>query len=451
MRTMEFPQNFLWGAASSAGQTEGYPLECGGGPSVWDAFSALPGRIQNGETPEACTDFLHRFRGDVELLASLGLRAYRFSVSWARVDPSGTGEWSAEALRYYDELTDCCLAHGVEPFVTLHHWELPLALESRGGWLSPETPAAFARYAGMLAARLRGRVQHYFTLNEPQCILELGCRTGVHAPGLRLGTEELFACWKNLLLAHSLGLSAVKSADPGALVGLASTGRICYPERPEDEAAARAESFRLGDSDWLFSHSQFLDPACLGTFPAPEDSRLGRLWAALPESERAALRARPDCLGINLYNGCSVRGEGGGAVYTPRYPGFPRTAYGWPVTEQALYWAPVFFAGRYGLPLYITENGLSCNDRIFLDGQVHDPDRIDFLARYLTQLRAAAQKADVRGYFHWSLTDNFEWNCGFSQRFGLVYVDYPTQRRIVKDSARWYAAVAASNGASLGE
>lgn len=448
---MEFPKNFLWGAASAAGQTEGHPLELGGGLSVWDAFCARPGSIQNGETDEVCTDFLHRFREDVGLLASLGLRAYRFSVSWARVDPRGTGEWSEEALRYYDELVDCCLAHGVEPFVTLHHWELPLALETRGGWLSRETPEAFARFAGMLAARLRGRVQHYFTLNEPECILGLGCETGAHAPGLRLGTEELFACWKNLLLAHSLGLRAVRSADPGALVGLATTGRICYPERPEDEAAARAESFRLSDGDWIFTHSQFLDPACLGAFPAPEDSQLGRLWAATPEAERAELHARPDFLGVNLYNGLCVRGENGRVVYTPRCPGFPRTAYDWPVTEQALYWAPVFLAERYGLPLYISENGLSCNDKIYRDGQVHDADRIDFLARYLTQLRAAAPKADVRGYFHWSLTDNFEWNRGFSQRFGLIYIDYPTQRRILKDSARWYAAVAASNGASLDE
>jgi beta-glucosidase len=182
---MEFPKNFLWGAASAAGQTEGHPLELGGGLSVWDAFCARPGSIQNGETDEVCTDFLHRFREDVGLLASLGLRAYRFSVSWARVDPRGTGEWSEEALRYYDELVDCCLAHGVEPFVTLHHWELPLALETRGGWLSRETPEAFARFAGMLAARLRGRVQHYFTLNEPECILGLGCETGAHAPGLK--------------------------------------------------------------------------------------------------------------------------------------------------------------------------------------------------------------------------------------------------------------------------
>jgi beta-glucosidase len=449
---MEFPKNFLWGAASSACQTEGWPLSDGGGASVWDAFCAKPGRIFENEDCSVACDGYHRFREDVGILASLGLQAYRFSVSWARVDPQGDGNWNEAGLRYYDEVVGCCLMHGVEPFLTLHHWELPQALEARGGWRSRETAEAFARYAGMIAARFRGRVKHYLTLNEPQCVVFLGHVSGEHAPGRQLPPADVFTVWKNLMLAHGLALRAVKAADPDAAVGVASTGRICYPETSADEQAAREETFALHNGDWLFTHAMFLDPICRGSLTADPGSQLAALAETVLPAEWAAMRAAPDFIGLNIYNGTPVRSRAdGGAVYVPRCPGFARTATKWPVTEQVMYWGPVFAHERYGLPLYITENGLSCNDRLYLDGQPHDADRIDFLKRYLRQLSSAAEAADVRGYFHWSLTDNFEWNRGYSERFGLVYIDYSTQRRILKDSARWFSGVAASNGAAVWE
>jgi len=447
---MGFPKDFVWGAASSAYQTEGFPAADGGGLSVWDTFCAGPGNVSEGETGAAACDGYHRYAEDIGLLAGLGLRAYRFSVSWARVDPSGTGEWNEAGLRYYDAVVDCCLKNGVEPYLTLHHWELPQALEDRGGWLARATAEAFARYAGMLAARFRGRVRSYITINEPQCVAWLGHASGEHAPGRRLPPEGQFAVWKHLMLAHGLALRAVRAADPDAAVGVASTGRICYPETPADEQAARDETFALRGGDWLFTHTMYLDPVCRGSLPAAPGSGLASLAQTVSPGDWDTMRAVPDFIGLNIYNGCAVRrGADGSAVYTPRCPGFPRTALKWPVTEQALRWGPAFVHERYGLPIFITENGLSCSDKLYLDGQAHDPDRIDFLTRYLRELSAAAETADVRGYFHWSLTDNFEWNRGYSERFGLVYVDYPAQRRVLKDSARWYARVAASNGAAL--
>ena len=449
---MRFPESFVWGAASSAIQTEGYPQADGGGVSVWDSFSAEPGRVSGNETPEIACDGYHRYEEDIALLERMKLRAYRFSLSWARIDPLGDGEWNSAGIDYYDRVVDCCIKHGVEPYVTMHHWELPQALEDRGGWQSRETAEAFARFAGMMAERFKGRVRYYFTINEPQCIVQLGYDFGVHAPGKKLPLEGRFQCWKNLMLAHGLAGRAVKAADAGALVGIASTGRLCYPERDcaEDMAASREASFRLLDDDWEFTHSMALDPVCFGRLPTEPGSELQRLAAAVTEEEWSTIHFPPDYIGVNVYNGWAVKlGENGEAEYVRRCEGFPRTALKWPVTERVMNGGIVHLYERYGMPIYITENGQSCNDRVFLDGKVHDPDRIDFLRRYLMQLSLAMERADVRGYFHWSLTDNFEWNNGYGERFGLIYISYPDGRRILKDSACWYMELAASGGETL--
>ena len=449
---MIFPENFVWGAASSAYQIEGHSTADGGGASIWDTFCHTPGKIAYGDTGDIACDAYHRYAEDIALLRQCGVTAYRFSASWARVDPLGDGNRNEAGLRYYDRLVDGCLDAGIIPYLTLYHWELPQAAQNRDGWEKRQTAEAFARYAGMMAAHFRGRVKHYFTLNEPQCTVSLGHQSGVHAPGKQLDLAGQFGVLVNQLLAHGLAQRAIRAADPEAVVGIASTGRLCYPERetPEDIRAAREATFAVSDDDWSFTHHWLLDPICLGKFPDCGGTALEECVRQVTPEDMSIIHAVPDVLGYNIYNGNAVRTDGTGYAYVPRYPGFPRTAMKWPVTPEVMNWGVGFLQERYGLPCYITENGLSCNDRVYLDGQVHDADRIDFLTRYLTCLGQAVERGvDVRGYFHWSLLDNLEWSEGYKERFGLIYLDYATGKRTPKDSAAWYAKVAETNGKNL--
>ena len=446
---MAFREDFVWGAASSAYQTEGFPSADGGGESVWDVFCRRSGTVANGDDGSIACDGYHRFAEDIGLLASLGLRAYRFSTSWARIDPNGDGRWNEAGLQYYDRVVDCCLANGVTPWMTLYHWELPQALEEKGGWQNCETVERFAQFAGMMAAHFSGRVSHFITLNEPQIVLKLGYADGIHAPGKRLSLPELLSCWKNLMLAHGLSFRAIRNAAPEAEIGIASTGKLCYPHSPADEDAARQETFRLTDADWMFTHPIVLDAVCLGRVK-PEAGALRGLLGTVTPAEWDTMHAVPDFIGINSYNGSEIAaGPDGAPVYLPRPQGFARTALKWPITPEIMEHGYAFLIDRYRLPLYVTECGLSCNDHIYLDGTVHDVDRIDFLHRYLLALRRGCEHADVRGFFHWSLTDNFEWHSGYAERFGLIYVDYPTQKRILKDSAFWFAQTARENGKNV--
>lgn len=440
---MEFHKDFVWGAASSAYQIEGYSQLDGGGACIWDTFCRRPGAIADGGDGSVACDAYHRFQEDLDILSQLNIRHYRFSTSWARVDPMRDGNWNTGGLRYYDRLVDACLNRGITPWVTLYHWELPQAIEDRGGWPRPETAQAFGRFASMMAKHFQGRVHHYFTLNEPQIVLSLGHALGLHAPGKQYGLPQLVQCWKHLMLAHGLAARAIREADPTAQVGLASTGRLCWPHSPEAREASTNAAFAMQDEDWMFTHPCGLDAACFGHVD-PEGPRLAELMRDITPQEWEIMHAVPDMIGINSYNGHEIAaGPDGSPVYLPRYPGFPRTALKWPITPEIMEYGYEDLYRRYGLPLYVTECGLSCNDHIFLDGKVHDPDRIDFLTRYLEALFRGTEQADIRGFFHWSLTDNFEWHSGYGERFGLVYVDYPTQRRILKDSAYWYARIAA--------
>lgn len=439
-----FPKDFLWGAASSAYQIEGYSIADGGGKSIWDTFCHTPGKITYDDHGDIACDAYHRYAEDIALLKELGAKAYRFSTSWARVDPNADGTWNKAGLAYYDRVVDLCLENGITPYITLYHWELPQAAEDRGGWRVRETSEAFGRYAGMMAAHFKGRVRHYFTLNEPQCTVSLGHQTGVHAPGMQLDIDGQFNVLVNQLLAHGYAQRAIKTADPEAIVGIASTGRLCYPETEtaENIDAARTATFAVSDEDWTFTHHWLLDPICLGHFPKGPGTQLEALAKAVSPEDMAIIHTIPDILGYNIYNGHAVKAIDTGFEYSARYPGFPRTAMKWPVTPEVLDWGVRFLYERYGLPGYITENGLSCNDRVYLDGKVHDIERIDFLARYLTALhRAMEHGADIRGYFQWALTDNFEWNNGYGERFGLIFIDYPTGKRIPKESFDWYRKV----------
>lgn len=261
---MGFRRDFVWGAASSAYQTEGHSRLDGGGECIWDAFCRRPGAIADAGDGSIACDAYHRFEEDLDILVQLGIRHYRFSTSRARVDPLGDGNWNAGGLAYYDRVVDACLARGITPWVTLYHWELPQAAEDRGGWLLPETAASFGRFAGMMAAHFRGRVSHYFTLNEPQIVLSLGYAQGLHAPGKQYDLPRLACCWKHLMMAHGLAARAVRGADPAAQVGLASTGRLCWPHAPEDWAASTKAAFAMPDGDWMFTHPCGLDAVCFG-------------------------------------------------------------------------------------------------------------------------------------------------------------------------------------------
>lgn len=444
-----FPKDFVWGAASSAYQTEGSPLSDGGGKSVWDVFCEDPSHIADGTNGSIACDGYHRFDEDIEALSSLGLSAYRFSTSWARIDPHGTGEWNMEGLSYYDRVVESCLKRNIVPWMTLFHWETPQALENRGGWQSEETVTAFARYAGMMAEHFKGRVKNYFTMNEPEIVLGMGYGNGLHAPGKKLPLDTLFKCWKNLMLAQGMAARAIRRADSEAVLGIVSTGRLCYPETPSDEDAARREMFALYDNNWTFSHNLVLDAVCRGSMNTQEGTRLHELKKTVTDAEWAIMRSDPDIIGMNVYNGNQVRDVNGHTEYVRRCPGFPRTALKWPVTPEIMGRSLAYVQERYNKPIYITECGLSCNDKVYLDGEVHDLERIDFLHRYLLELRNGLESSGVRGFFHWSLTDNFEWHSGYGERFGLLFVDYTNQKRIFKDSARWYSEVAATQGAEL--
>ena len=446
-----FPSDFIWGAACAAYQCEGAWNEDGKGPSIWDDFCHALGepRVKNGDTGDVACDCYHRVEEDVALMKAHNLKAYRFSISWPRVIPDGDGEVNEAGLAYYDKLVDALLAAGIEPMPTLYHWDLPSALEARGGWRNRQVADWFARYAEIIARRFLGRVKRIMTINEAQCVVALGYGMGTLAPGLKLPDEELARIYHNVALAHSAAQRAIKAVSKDIQVGFVPCGEINFPQddTPEAREAAYRATFALTHR-WDFRFNIVLDSLMLHRYEDTAPAAVQKFAATIPASDWDLMEA-PDFIGINIYNGTEVGLDGNP---TPRAPGRPLTACKWPVTPRVMRYAPLFLYRRYGLPMIISENGLSCNDMIFLDGQVHDPKRIDFLHRYISELsKAIDEGAPVLGYLHWSFLDNFEWASGYDERFGLVYVDYPTQRRIPKDSAAWYAKVIETNGACLEE
>lgn len=453
---MGFRDGFVWGAATAAYQVEGAALEGGKGRSIWDDFSHTPGKVYGEHTGDMACDHYHRFREDVALMRSLGVKHYRFSVAWARVLPLGEGQANETGLRFYDELIDCLLENGITPLATLYHWDLPSALQQRGGWLSPESPRWFEAYAALVARRFGARVQDYFTFNEPQCIVGLGNATGAHAPGLLLPPRDTILMSHHIHLAHGLATSRIRELVPGARVGFVGCGPAAVPatDVPEDVQAARAAYFAIPDADpvrWVWNPAWWADPVMLGQYPQDGLSHFGQY---LPKGFERALPmiGQPlDYCAHNFYEGRLVRAGGEHSFTQLPWPaGHARTACDWPVVPDTLYWGPRFLHERYHKPVFITENGMSGHDWVSLDGAVHDTARIDFLHRYLLALRRAADDGvPVYGYLAWSLLDNFEWSRGYRERFGLVHVDFETQVRTPKDSAAWYARVMAENGAGL--
>lgn len=452
---MGFREDFVWGAATSAYQIEGAAIEDGKGRHIWDVYVKEPGHVFEGHSGDAACDHYHLYKKDVAMMKEMGLKGYRFSIDWSRVLPEGRGKVNEAGIAFYGRLIDELLKNGIEPYITLYHWELPYELYKRGGWMNPEIVEWFGAYAKLIAERFSDRVSHFFTLNEPQCFVGLGFLTGEHAPGIRAPLQDTFEMAHNALKAHGRAVQMLRQYGKQPLVvGYAPTGSMCYPEtdRPEDVEAARKMLFAMQDNDknWTWNVAWWSDPVLLGHYPEEGRKRYERYLPKITDADMKLISEPIDVYGQNIYNGRCIRmGADGRPEEVKRYGGFPKTAMDWPVTPECLYWGAKFLYERYKKPIYITENGLSCHDVVSLDGKVHDPNRIDFLARYLGQLKRAAEEVDLRGYFQWSLMDNFEWAKGYSERFGLVYVDYRTQERIPKDSAYWYRDVIQSNGENL--
>ncbi len=447
---IRFPDGFVWGAATASYQIEGAVTEDGRLPSIWDTFSHTPGRTDNGDTGDVACDHYHRYAEDVALMADLGLQADRFSVAWPRIVPTGSGEPNSAGLDFYDRLVDALVARDIEPIVTLYHWDLPQALEDLGGWRSRDTAYRFGEYAGHVCARIGDRVDRWLTLNEPWCSAFLGHAAGVHAPGYT-DPAMAFAAAHHLLLAHGEAVRALRSAgaqNVGITLNLASV-RPADPDSDADVAAARRV-------DGLHNRI-FLDPLFRRGYPSDVlevADRHGSIdWLHYGDEER--IGAEIDLLGVNYYYPTVVAASPG-APGVPEYPGSegitlppapgPVTAMGWPVDPNSFTDLLLRLANDYpGIPLWITENGAAFDDTPSTDG-VHDRDRISYLDGHIRAVHSAIERgADIRGYLVWSLIDNFEWAKGYSKRFGIVRVDYDTQKRTPKDSAYWYRDVIARN------
>ncbi len=445
--THEFPSAFLWGAATSAYQIEGSPLADGAGPSIWHRFVRTPGLVKNGDTGDVACDHYNRMQDDVALMKRLGLTAYRFSIAWARVLPEGRGKVNEAGLGFYERLVDTLLEHGIQPMATLFHWDLPAALDDRGGWLNPDVADWFADYAGVMYRRLDGRVKLWATLNEPWVVTDGGYLHGPLAPGHKNKFEAPIAS-HHLLRSHAKAVQAYR-AHGRHQVGLVVNIEPKYPAsaKPEDLAATkRAEAYM---------NRQYLDPVFHGRYPAEMGEIFGEAWPEWPQADFDLIRQPIDFLGINYYTRNVVRHEDTAyplKAAAVRQKQSAHTETAWEVFPQGLTDTLLWIRQQYGdIPQYVTENGAAFYDPPAApSGRVEDPLRRDYYRSHLRAVRAAiAQGADIRGYFAWSLMDNMEWSLGYSKRFGLVHVNFETLTRTPKDSAKFYADVIASNGATL--
>jgi beta-glucosidase len=426
---VRFPNGFLWGAATAACQIEGAPLEDGKGPSIWDTFSHEPGRTWHGDTGDIACDSYHRSGEDLDLLAELGVGAYRFSLSWPRIQPDGRGAVNQAGIDYYRRLAEGLRERGITPVVTLYHWDLPQPLQDKGGWAARDIGEIFADFAAIAGRSLGDLVERWITINEPLIVANLGYREGLHAPGIT-DPAQAAAATHHVLLAHGLAVTALRAACPAPpQAGITLNLAPMYPATPE---AARAASVRDAEENGVF-----LEPLLRGSYPSllPAD----RTPADVRDGDFDVIRTPIDFLGVNYYMPHFV--DAAGLDISPE--GMPVTAMDWLVHPDGLYDLLIRLRDEApGLPLYITENGAACHDYVTPEGTVDDYERIDYLDGHLrASLRAIADGADLRGYFAWSLMDNFEWAMGYSRRFGLVFTDLGTQRRIIKRSGHWYADV----------
>ena len=442
----QFPKNFLWGCATAAYQVEGAAREDGRGPSIWDTFSHTPGKTFENQTGDIADDQYHRYKQDVQLLKWLGAKIYRFSISWSRIFPEGTGKPNERGIEYYQRLSDELRANGIEPFATLFHWDLPQALQDRvGGWESRDTAKAFGEYAGYVASKLSDRVHHFFTMNEFSSFIDLGYAEGRFAPGLQLPPARLNQARHNAVLAHGLAVQAMRAnAKAATKIGLAENLTSAVPvieAEPHIQASNKATRFL---------NAQYLTVIMEGKYM---DEYLHAQGANAPKftpEDLKIISSALDFLGINIYQPTYIRAADSplGFVRVKEPSSFPHMLSNWLfIGPEVLYWGSRHVAEIWNVPeIYITENGCSSTDDLTPDGHVYDTDRIMFLRNYISKLhRAVSEGYPVRGYFLWSLLDNFEWADAYSRRFGLYYVDYETQKRYPKESAYWYRELISRN------
>jgi beta-glucosidase len=448
---LEFPQGFAWGTATAAYQVEGAAAEDGKGESVWDRFAATPGKIADGSDGRVACDHYHRYAADLDLMKDLGLKAYRFSLSWPRIIPAGAGAVNPKGLDFYERLVDGMLARGIRPFATLFHWDLPQALDDAGGWTHRGTVEAYVRYADVVVRRLGDRVKDWMTHNEPWVFSFVGHLFGDHAPGIK-NLRMALATAHGLLLSHGLAVPVIRAASAGARVGIVHNLEWIEPASQSEADISAARRHDGAFNRW------FLDPAFRGSYPEDMLAWYGADAPAVGADDMKIISTPTDFLGVNYYtrriiaNDPAGRGTSGRSVFAARqvhWPFVPRADFEeWEIAPEGLYRVLLRVAREYRPGyMYVTENGTSLPDEPGPDGAVHDPVRLRYIARHTAAVRqAASDGVDVRGYFLWTFMDNFEWGFGFSKRFGMTYVDYGTQKRIVKDSGRWYSQAARENG-----
>ena len=441
-----FPADFLWGAATSAYQVEGSPLADGAGASIWHRFSHTPGLVANGENGDVACDHYHRYEADVALMRELGLKAYRFSISWSRVFPEGKGRVNEKGLDFYRRLVDALRAANIQPLITLFHWDLPAALDDRGGWLNHNIARWFADYASVVYRALDDRQPIWATLNEPWVVTDGGYLHGPLAPGHRNWFETPIAA-HNLLRAHGAAVAAYRAVGKGR-IGIVVNLEPKYPasdSSQDKDAVARADAYM---------NRQYLDPIFFGSYPKELAPLYGEAWPSFQDGDFKEIRQKIDFIGVNYYTRGLTRHDDTKMIERADRVKNPRAAYtetGWEVFPQGLTDILVWVRERYGhLPLYITENGAAFYDPPTADTTLEDPLRVDYLRRHLAAAREAMRRGvDLRGYFVWSLLDNFEWALGYAKRFGIIHVDFETQKRTMKASAKFYKEVIRTKGANL--
>ncbi|MDB4909091.1 MAG: beta-glucosidase [Gemmatimonadetes bacterium] len=446
--SQRFPNGFLWGASTSAYQIEGSPLADGAGPSIWQRFAHSPGRTTNGDTGDIACDHYARYKDDVALMKRLGLQAYRFSISWSRVFPQGTGKINPAGLGFYERLVDELLRNDIKPNATLFHWDLPAALDDRGGWLNRDVADWFGDYATAVFAKLGDRVPMWATLNEPWVVTDGGYLHGALAPGHKNHFEAPIAS-HNLLRAHGMGVQAFRAESRVGQVGLVVN---LEPKDPATDSAADRAAAQRGDA---YMNRQYLDPVFKGSYPEEMVDIFGEAWPEFPADDFKLIGQKVDFIGVNYYTRGVVRDDPTSSPVRIAYVRQPEHAYtetGWEMHPESLTRTLLWVTERYGrIPLYVTENGAAFYDAPHtIDGRCDDPLRVWYYREHIKAARAAiAGGADLRGYFAWSLLDNYEWSLGFSKRFGIVHVNYQTLERTPKASAHYYTSVIQSNGAVL--
>ncbi|MCQ2531156.1 MAG: GH1 family beta-glucosidase [Saccharofermentans sp.] len=449
---MGFPEGFMWGGASSAYQIEGAYKADGKGLNVWDVYTHQPGHVKHFENGDVACDHYNKYKEDVALFKELGIKCYRFSINWPRILPNGVGEVNEAGIKFYSDLIDELIKAGIEPVVSLYHWEYPHELFKKGAWLNPESPLWFEEYVKVVVDAFSDRVKYWMTINEPQCVVGCDYMTGSHAPFMKHERCDLILMVHNVLLSHGRAVKYIRehAKQPGK-IGIVPTAPVFVPKDNSKEAIeeARAKTFDMRNAG-LFSVSLWSDPIFLGKYPEECKEFFGDSMITPSKEDMDLISQELDFYSCTIYYSSSTPVPDNVQYKENEYQGDPRTTINWVVHEDVMYWMCKFMYERYKKPIFVAENGMANMDWVSLDGKVHDPQRIDFTHRYLLQMKKAIDEGvPALGYIHWSVMDNFEWAHGYSQRFGLIYVDYATQKRTIKDSGYWYREVIENNGGNL--